>query len=222
MEHKKKHGIKKFDKKSFRKDENTEKLPKKGKKFDKKEPKKAHNKKKRTIVPLLIKKPKKIMKEKPEKPAKIIPIYPKNPPWSPIYFNQNTNENQSNLKNTAKLSQICKNLSYEENPINFYKSHTGSITSLDVSENTVITGSKDCNICIYDLEKGITGKLKGDRGNMQTRGHFSDIFGVAISKDGKYAVSGGQDKFLRIWDIQNMKQIYYFEGHQSSITVFLS
>ncbi|MEI6235071.1 MAG: protein kinase [Planctomycetota bacterium] len=46
----------------------------------------------------------------------------------------------------------------------------------------------------------------------------SFIWGVAFSGDGRLGVSGGRDKFLRCWDIENGTLVREFSGHNSAIS----
>src|SRR5262249_2155918 len=39
-------------------------------------------------------------------------------------------------------------------------------------------------------------------------GHAGPVQGLAVSADGKYAVSGGQDRTLRGWDLSEGKQVW--------------
>jgi len=49
-------------------------------------------------------------------------------------------------------------------------------------------------------------------------GHRDGIDAVAISNDGKYALSGGgMDSTLKLWDIQSGKEIRTFTGHKLSV-----
>jgi WD40 repeat protein len=53
---------------------------------------------------------------------------------------------------------------------------------------------------------------------VQTGHDYSTIIdAVEISKDGKYALSGGQDKKIILWDMQNAREIQSFIGHIDNI-----
>jgi WD40 repeat protein len=41
--------------------------------------------------------------------------------------------------------------------------------------------------------------------------------GVALSPDGKQALSGGLDKTLRLWDVETGKELRQFEGHSGNV-----
>ena len=41
---------------------------------------------------------------------------------------------------------------------------------------------------------------------------------MAISPNGKFLISGGKDRIVRIWDIHNQKQVQSFLGHRDTIT----
>ncbi|CUU07126.1 delta-60 repeat domain-containing protein [Candidatus Kryptobacter tengchongensis] len=49
-------------------------------------------------------------------------------------------------------------------------------------------------------------------------GHTDDVTSVAISSDGKYIVSGSQDKTIKLWDISTGREIRTFKGHTDWIT----
>ncbi|MFQ3535202.1 MAG: PQQ-binding-like beta-propeller repeat protein [Aggregatilineales bacterium] len=47
--------------------------------------------------------------------------------------------------------------------------------------------------------------------------HASDIFGCAISPDNRWAVSAGQDKVLRLWELPSGNLLRTLEGHTEAI-----
>mgnify|MGYP000856791752 FL=1 len=49
------------------------------------------------------------------------------------------------------------------------------------------------------------------------KGHVGDINSCAFSVDGKYLVSGGEDRTVRIWDFEIGECIKILEGHNSSV-----
>jgi WD40 repeat protein len=52
-------------------------------------------------------------------------------------------------------------------------------------------------------------------------GHAAAVHSVALSKDGRYALTGGADKTLRLWDLTSKPpgQLFRtFEGHQATVT----
>jgi ribosomal RNA-processing protein 9 len=49
--------------------------------------------------------------------------------------------------------------------------------------------------------------FRGEKFNRKVEGHFDEVMCHAISPNGKYLVSGGKDRVVRVWDIHNQKQI---------------
>jgi serine/threonine protein kinase len=47
--------------------------------------------------------------------------------------------------------------------------------------------------------------------------HESNVTSVALTPDGKRAVSGGYDKCVRVWDIEKRAQTFCFEGHSLGV-----
>ena len=43
-------------------------------------------------------------------------------------------------------------------------------------------------------------------------GHSSDVKTVAISPDGKYIVSGSEDRCIKVWDLSSGREIHTFKG----------
>ncbi len=76
------------------------------------------------------------------------------------------------------------------------------------------TGSKALHV--WDIKSGnMLGTLNG---------HKSTANAVIITDDGKYAISGGNDRTLRVWDLCLMKEIYlhYMEGPVFDIKPIMS
>lgn len=48
-------------------------------------------------------------------------------------------------------------------------------------------------------------------------GHSDDVNSVAFSPDGWYALSGSNDKTLKLWDIATGREIRTFKGHSKMV-----
>src|SRR5215831_17916417 len=48
-------------------------------------------------------------------------------------------------------------------------------------------------------------------------GHTDRVLSVAFSSDGKRAVSGSQDRTVRLWNVGNAKELCRLEGHSSLV-----
>ena len=82
---------------------------------------------------------------------------------------------------------------------------------------SLFTASKDCclikckttnfifEIFIGDLESQKKLFFKGEKHNRAILGHYDEPLCLAVSPNGKYLVSGGKDRIVRIWDIHNQK-----------------
>ncbi|KAI9253206.1 WD40-repeat-containing domain protein [Sporodiniella umbellata] len=49
-------------------------------------------------------------------------------------------------------------------------------------------------------------------------GHTNKVFTVAFSSDGQWLASGGHDKKVMVWSVQEKKRVYSLEGHLGNIT----
>ena len=89
--------------------------------------------------------------------------------------------------------------------------HAGSVRSLDVCGNKVVSGSYDCTCRVSYvalppfLPSGAVALINGQLWDVNTgeclqifRGHFNQIYAVAF--DGKIIASGGLDTTVRVWD----------------------
>jgi WD40 repeat protein len=102
----------------------------------------------------------------------------------------------------------------------FLKGHKKAITCLEwLPDNSkIITASKDCNLALWDLQSQTKTFFKGEKFNRAIQGHFDEVCSFAVSPNGKFLVSGGKDRVVRVWDIHNQKQIQTFLGHRDTIT----
>ena len=48
-------------------------------------------------------------------------------------------------------------------------------------------------------------------------GHSDNVTSVAFSPDGKYALSGSEDKTLKLWEVKSAKEIRTFNGHSETV-----
>ena len=48
-------------------------------------------------------------------------------------------------------------------------------------------------------------------------GHSAEVNSVAITRDGRFAVSASSDKSLKVWDLANKTVIRSLEGHSDAV-----
>ena len=53
--------------------------------------------------------------------------------------------------------------------------------------------------------------------NSQFEGHEFTVWSVAVTQDGQYILSGGQDTAIRLWDIKDEKELHKFVGHEGPV-----
>jgi len=88
----------------------------------------------------------------------------------------------------------------------FIKGHKKAITSLQwmPDDRSIVTTGKDCCIIRWDLESEkkmiIMGQKHQDR---NLPGHFDEPLCSAVSSTGKFLLTAGKDRVVRVWDIHN-------------------
>jgi len=100
------------------------------------------------------------------------------------------------------------------------KGHTKSINclSLDEFNRILYSGSKDGSIIKWDLEKEKKAILVKDTYfEKDTRTFLKDILCMDLNFDGKYLLTAGNDKLIRMWDTRDMKLIHTFRGHRAAV-----
>ncbi|KAK9728648.1 WD domain, G-beta repeat [Popillia japonica] len=78
-----------------------------------------------------------------------------------------------------------------------------------LDDKTVLTGSGDMKICMWDLESG--------RKTTDFNAHNGDVVSVSVSPDGNTYVTGSVDKTCRLWDIREQKPKQTFFGHDGDV-----
>ena len=48
--------------------------------------------------------------------------------------------------------------------------------------------------------------------------HTGPVYSLAITSDNKFIISGGEDKTVRIWNLQDRRQVDYLQGHKAKIS----
>ena len=65
----------------------------------------------------------------------------------------------------------------------------------------------DNTLKVWDLESG--------RELRTLAGHSEWVYGVAVSADGRLAVSASRDKTLKVWDLESGRELRTLAGHSS-------
>ncbi|MEG3972674.1 WD40 repeat domain-containing protein [Microcoleus sp. T2B6] len=90
----------------------------------------------------------------------------------------------------------------------------------------VISGSLDNTVKVWDLTTGkekrgllaFVGKSLINSSELFTlKGHSERVNAVAVTADGKQAISASSDKTLKVWDLTTGDEIFTLEGHSRSV-----
>ena len=99
--------------------------------------------------------------------------------------------------------------------------------ALTSDESSVYSGSKDNAVIKHDIETGARTILKphwsasshSSSSAGGTNAGSGEVFAIAVSSDGKYCVSGGKDKIIRVYDARlKIPEIKTFTGHRDTVT----
>lgn len=110
------------------------------------------------------------------------------------------------------------------------RGHRFTVTTAVASEDgqSLYTAGKEGSIIKWDLRTGkklsTAYKQKSAKGKQKAdpNGHTDEIWTLALSSDGKYLASGGKDRVVGIWNVENQDGISWvkgFTGHRDSISV---
>ncbi|NET58947.1 MAG: protein kinase [Symploca sp. SIO2E6] len=109
-------------------------------------------------------------------------------------------------------------------------SKVGAIRSVAISSNrrTLVMVTLENKIMIRDLLTGkqlpleVSPKQNQSQGNwlgrLLTREYNPQVNAIAISADGKFLASGGEDQKVRLWKLSNRKLLDTLSGHVSEVT----
>ncbi|WP_072621757.1 serine/threonine-protein kinase [Spirulina major] len=98
-----------------------------------------------------------------------------------------------------------------------FTGHQSFINSVTISPDsqTVITGSADKTIKVWDLATGAILRT--------LTGHDSFVNAIALSPDGQFLISGSADKTIKVWQINTGQLIRTLTGHTNFVdTLILS
>ncbi|KAI8972418.1 WD40 repeat-like protein [Trametes punicea] len=110
------------------------------------------------------------------------------------------------------------------------RGHRFSVTAAVASHDArwLYSSGKDGSIIKWDMHTGrqvhMFHKCRADKGKGKFRefgdfkGHTDEIWALAISPDGKYLASGGKDRRVGVWDVENNEWVKGFGGHRDSIS----
>jgi ribosomal RNA-processing protein 9 len=100
--------------------------------------------------------------------------------------------------------------------------HSNAITcvALTKDESTIFTGSKDNSIIKWDTETGQKQELKRKWNKTDSKqSHEGEVLAVSVSHDGRYAVAGGKDCSIRIYDKRSKyAEVHVFKSHKEPVS----
>jgi serine/threonine-protein kinase len=73
-----------------------------------------------------------------------------------------------------------------------------------------VLAGQGASVRVWDPDSG--------REVVRLTGHTNAVRGIAVSRDGRHAVTGGDDRTLRLWDVHSGREIQRWGGHRAEIT----
>ncbi|KAI8983641.1 WD40-repeat-containing domain protein [Pilobolus umbonatus] len=89
--------------------------------------------------------------------------------------------------------------------------HENSVRDLAAYGNILVSGSYDCNVIIWDLEKGEKKFL--------LKGHSLKVYSVVIDPKNRHCISGSLDASVRIWGLDDGECKMVLQGHTSLVGI---
>lgn len=98
------------------------------------------------------------------------------------------------------------------------KAHADGICALAVSSNVQLregtvmaSGGKDSTIKLWDGNSDCAGRsARGDRQIYTLNGHSHPVTSLAFTPDGKYLISGGDDRTIKVWQVATGRLVHTF------------
>ena len=87
--------------------------------------------------------------------------------------------------------------------------HTGMVLSIKATANTVLSGSNDRTLRLWDLRTGTCVRTMA--------GHTDAVVTADMDEHCRTAVSGSRDKLVKLWDLGSGRCTATFEGHSSTV-----
>jgi F-box and WD-40 domain protein CDC4 len=99
----------------------------------------------------------------------------------------------------------------DENPYHrlHLEGHDHAVRALAARGRTLVSGSYDCNVRIWDI---ITGECK-----FVLRGHSQKVYSVVLDLGRNQACSGSMDGTVRVWNIVTGECVHTLTGHTSLV-----
>ena len=103
--------------------------------------------------------------------------------------------------------------------------HNGWVTALATSvedPSPIVSASRDKTIMVWriDPQSQVDENVNGPAFGVAVKslhGHSHIVSDVAISRDGKFVLSGSWDKTLRLWNLETGKTNVVFNGHTKDV-----
>ncbi|TDL20805.1 cell division control protein 4 [Rickenella mellea] len=89
--------------------------------------------------------------------------------------------------------------------------HEGAVRDLAARGRTVVSGSFDCSIRVWDI---ITGETK-----FVLTGHTKKVYSVVYDPSRNQAYSGSMDSTVRMWNLNNGQCMHILSGHESLVGI---
>ncbi|WP_069471130.1 WD40 repeat domain-containing protein [Candidatus Marithrix sp. Canyon 246] len=110
------------------------------------------------------------------------------------------------------ISIICitYHSAFADDSIKTFNGHQNGVTSIAISNNLLVSASKDQTIKVWDIKSGA---------ELRTcYGHNKEVTSISFSPDGNQAISGDLDGAIILWDINTKQELRTFTGHTDQVT----